>query len=197
MTDCCTFTRSICNNSAQFGALRRIAALSRDQSVTIRRNSARCDGLVHFRRSNMQQFCTIQRVATNCCTFTGSICNNSAQLVAHRRNGVLRLDQSNNSAQFGVVRQSVALSRDQSALIRRNSARCDGLLHYRGINLQQFGTIRRAATNCCTFTGSIYNNSEQFGALQRICALLRDQSATIRHNSARCDRLHHFRGTNL
>ena len=177
MTDCCTFTRSICNNSAQFGALRRIAALSRDQSVTIRRNSARCDGLVHFSGTNMQQFCTIQRAATDCSTFTGSICNNSAQLVAHGRIGALRLDQS--------------------VTIRRNSAWYDRLLHFHGINLYQFGAIRRAATDCCIIAGSICNNSAQFGALRPIAALSRVQSVTIQSNSARCNGLVHFCGINL
>ena len=177
MTDCCTFTRSICNNSAQFGALRRIAALSRDQSVTIRRNSARCNGLVHFSGSNMQQFCTIQRAATDCCTFTGSICNKSAQLVAHGRIGALRLDQS--------------------VTIRRNSAWYDRLLHFHGINQYQFGAIRRDATDCCTFTGSICIISAQFGALRRSPALSQDQSVTIRRNLAWCDRLLHIHEINL
>ena len=129
MIDCRTFTGSICNNSAQFGALRQIAPLSRNESVTIRRaatdcctftgsiciNSAHCDRLVYFRGGNMQQFGTIQRACTDCCTFTGSICNNSAQFGAHGRIGALRLNQS--------------------VAIRRNSAWYDRLLHIDGINL--------------------------------------------------------------
>ena len=63
----------------------------------------------------MQQFGTNQRAATDCCTFTGSICNNSAQLVAHGRIGALRLDQS--------------------VTIRCNSAWNEQLLHILGINL--------------------------------------------------------------
>ena len=52
-----------------------------------------------------------------------------------------------------------------------------------------FGTIGRAATDCCTFFGSICKNSAQFGALRRITALSQDQSVTIRGISARRDRL--------
>ena len=58
-----------------------------------------------------------------------------------------------------------------------------------------FGTIRRAATDCCTFTGSICKNSAQFGALQRIPALSQDQYVTIRGDSARWDRL--LRGSGI
>ena len=54
VTDCCISGGSICNNSAHFGALRTIAAPSRVQSVTIQRNSARCDGLVHYCGINLQ-----------------------------------------------------------------------------------------------------------------------------------------------
>ena len=150
--------------------MRQIVALSRDQSVSIRRNSVRMDGLVRFAGFNLQQFGTIWRAATDCCIIAGSICNNSAQ--------------------FGALRPNAALSRVQSVTIQSNSARCNGLVHFAGSicnNSAQFGalrqiaplsrnqsvTIRRAATDCCTFTGSICNNS------------------------APCDRLHHFRGTNL
>ena len=111
-TDCCIIAGSICNNSAQFGALRPIAAVSRVQSVTIQRNSARCNGLVHFCGINLQQFGTIRRAATDCTTFAEPICKNSA-----RCNGLLHFH------------------RDKSVTIQRNSARCDGILHFRRINL--------------------------------------------------------------
>ena len=45
-TYCCTFFGPICKNLAQFGTLRRIPALSKDQSVTIWGNSARRDRLL-------------------------------------------------------------------------------------------------------------------------------------------------------
>ena len=86
--------------------------------------------------------------------------------------------------------------RDQSVTIQRNSARCDGWVHYCGINLQQFGANRRAETDCCTFAGSICNML--FGTIRRamrpIAALSLVQCAKIQHNSARCDELQHFRG---
>ena len=154
--------------------MRQIVALSRDQSVSFRRNSVRMDRLVRFAGINLQQFGTIRRAATDCCIIAGSICNNSAQ--------------------FGALRPIAALSRVQSVTIQSNSARCNGLVHFRGGNMQQFGTIQRACTECCTFTGSICNNSAQFGALQRIGALSRWQYATIRHNSARLYRMLHFHG---
>ena len=197
MTDFCISAGSICNKSAQFGALRTIAAPSRVQPVTIQRNSARCVGLVHFCGINLQQFGTIRRAATDCSTIAGSICNNSVHFGADRRIGALRLDQSvtirRNSARCDGLQHFRGINLQQFGAIRR----ADGLQNFRGINLQQFGTIRRSATDCCTFTGSICNNSAQFGALRRIGALLRDQSVTIWCNSARCDGLQHFRGTNL
>ena len=125
----------------------------------------------------MQQFSTIQRACTDCCTFTGSICNNSAHFGAHGLIGALRLNQS--------------------VTIRRNSAWYDRLLHYRGINLQQFGTIRRDAAVCCIIAGSICNNSAQFGALRPIPAHSRVQSVTIQRKLARCNGLVHFCGINL
>ena len=164
VTDCCISAGSICNKSAQFGALRTIAAPSRVQPVTIQRKSARCVISVHFCGINLQQFRTIRRAATDCSTIAGPICNNSVHFGADGRIGALRLDQS--------------------VTIRRNSARCDGLQHFRGINLQQFGAIG-ALTDCRTFAGSICNNSAQFGALRRIAALSPVQSATIRGHSAR------------
>ena len=96
-----------------------------------------------------------------------------------------------------MVRPIAAQSRDQSVTTQRNSARCDSLLHFHGINLYQFGAIRRAATDCCIIAGSICNNSAQFGALRPIAALSPDQSVTIQSNSARCNGLVHFCGINL
>ena len=157
--------------------MRQIVALSRDQSVSIRRNSVRMDRLVRFAGMNLQQFNTIRRSATDCCIIAGSICNNSAQ--------------------FGELRPIAALSRVQSVTIQSNSARCNGLVHFRGGNMQQFGTIQRACTDCCTFTRSICNNSAQFGAHGRIGALRLNQSVKIRRNSAWYDRLLHIDGINL
>ena len=157
--------------------MRQILALSRDQSVSIQRNSVRMDRLVRFAGINLQQFGTIRRAATDCCIIAGSICNNSAQ--------------------FGALRPIAALSRVQSVTIQSNSARCNGLVHFRGGNMQQFGTIQRACTDCCTFTRFICNNSAQFGAHGRIGALRLNQSVKIRRNSAWYDRLLHNDGINL
>ena len=160
---------SIPINSAHFGTHGRFGALRLDKSVTIRRNSAWYDRLLHIHGINLYQFGAIRCAWTDWCASQGSICNNSAQ--------------------FGALRRIAALSRDQSAIIRHNSARCtltgsicnnseqfarcNGLVHFCGINLQQFGTIRRAATDCTTFAEPICNNS------------------------ASCDGLLHFHGINL
>ena len=126
-----------------------------------------------------------------------------SQLLPRERFGAIHLDQLLLIAPAGAIRNnsfgpiapnrscwsnSAKLARNNCSH-RSNSARCDGLLHFRGINLQQIGTIRRTANDCCTFTSSTCNNSAQLGALRLIGALLRDQSATIPHNSARCDGL--------
>ena len=157
--------------------VRPIAAHSQDQTATTQRNSARCDRLLHFHGINLYQMGAIRCAWTDWCASPGSICNNSAQ--------------------FGALRRIAALSRVQSVTIQNNSARCNGLVHFRGGNMQQFGTIQRACTNCCTFTGSICNNSAQFGAHGRIGALRLNQSVKIRHNSAWYDRLLHIDGINL
>ena len=136
-TDCCTFAGPICRNSghhygllqiigtnlSQFGALRRIAAHSWDQSVATRRAA--------------KDSCTIrdlsvaiQRVSTDCCTFGGQICRNSA-----RDYGLLQI-RGTNLSEFGALRRITAHSRDQSV------------------------AIQLASTNCCTFAfaGPICSN---------------------------------------
>ena len=171
--NCCGIAGSICNNLAQFGALRRIAALSRDQYITIRH--AAINGLLHYGGINLQQFGVLRRAWTDWCRSAGPICNISAQfgvvrpIVEHSR------DQSdcctftgsicNNSAHFGALRLIAALSRVQSVTIQLNSAHCDGLVHFCGINLQHFGTIRRAATDCSTFAEPICNDSARCNGL--------------------------------
>ena len=171
MTDCSTFAEPICNNTARY------------------------NGLLHYRRINLQQFGAFRHAETHCFTMAGSICNNSAQFRRATFSGSI----CKNSAQFGAPRYRGLLLQQQfwQYVIRHNSART-----FAGtICNMLFGTIRRAATDCCTFSGSICKNSAQFGALRRagsicnnsgqfgtlrhIASLWRDQSATIRRNSAR------------
>ena len=176
-TDCCTFARPICRSSSrydrllhlrginlsQFVALRQITALSRDQSVTIRRtrtdcctfkgpicrNSSRYDGLLHIRGTNLSQFVALRRIAahsqdefvairratTDCCTFAGSICRNWLHY-----DRLLHFRRTNLS-QFVALRQIDALSRDH------------------------FVAIRPATTDCCTFAGPICRNSLLYDVL--------------------------------
>ena len=218
-TDCCTFAEPICRNSlrcdrllhfrrtnlSQFVALRLIDALSRDQSVAIRRattdcctfkepicsNSSRYDRLLHFQGTNLSQLVVLRQIAAH----SRDICRNSL-----RYDGLLHFPRTNLS-QFVALRQITALSRDQ------------------------FVAIHCATTDCCTFPGPICRNSScynrllrfrgtnlsQIVALRQIAADSRDQSVAIRRattdcctckgpicpNSSRYDDLLHFRRTNL
>ena len=234
-TDCCTLAGPICRNSlrcdrllhfrrtnlSQFVALRQIAALSRDQSVAIRRATTDC---CTFK----DQSVAIRRATTDC--FQGT---NLSQLVVLRQIAAHSRDQS------VAIRCATTDCCTFPGLIYRNSSRYDRLLHFRGTNLSQFVALRQIAahsqdqsvatrrltTDCCTCKGPICPNSSRYNrllhirgtnlsqlvALRQIAAHSRDQSVTIRRattdcctckgpicrNSSRYDRLLHFRGTNL
>ena len=167
-------------NLWQISALRWIDAHSSDQSVAI--GSA----------------------TTDCCTFAGRICCNSA-----RHCGLLQI-RGTNLSQFGALRRIhaqsgtnrwqisalrriAAHSRDQSVAIGsattdccthagpicRNSARHCGLLQIRGTNLSQFGALRRIHAQSGT-------NRWQISALRRIAAHSRDQSVAIGSATTDC-----------
>ena len=169
----------------------------------------------------------------------GSFCNNSTQFGALRRIASLSQDQSAicYSAQFGALRPIAELSLVQSAKIQNNSARCDGFLHFRRINLSQFRAIRRAETDCLVVVGLVVVVvvglvvvvvvELEVGVVVELAAVLvvglvvglvvvvvlvvglvvglvvvievgmRDQSVTIQRNSAHCDGLVHICGINL
>ena len=177
--NCCRSIPQNCTNPSQRAELRWIVTEWTSESAAIGRSAPNCAKLLQIDPAKMQQS---DRSAPKCaellqidpvkvqqsgwsreCATIGRTTQNGAEL--------LQIGPAEGHQSVHARRITPNCCRLTPPSIYSNSARCNRLLHYRRINLQQFGAIRRAATDCCTFTGSICNNSAQFGALRRIGAL--------------------------